>query len=163
MGSSDPLTAPLHWEAVLRPHRSLPPGGFLALMLIVAAVSFVSGIVFVILGAWPVCGFFGLDVLLLYIAFRLNYRGARIREVVRLVGGDLTVEQVGVRGERRFWRMQAFWLRVELVEAHDGSNRLLVTTHGRSLSIGGFLTPAERRDLARDLDDALRRWKATTA
>jgi uncharacterized membrane protein len=132
MEPSDPLTEPLHWEAVLRPHRSLPPKGFLALMLVLAAVSFVSGVIFVRIGAWPVCGFFGLDVLLVYVAFRLNYRGARMREVLRLQGGDLTVERIGVRGERRHWRMQAFWLRVELVEAGDGGNRLTVTTHGRS-------------------------------
>lgn len=163
MGSSDPLTEPLHWEAVLRPHRSLPPGGFLVLMLCLAAVSFVSGVVFVMIGAWPVCGFFGLDVLLVYVLFRLNYRGARMREVLRLEGGDLTVERISVRGERRFWRMQAFWLRVELVEAPDGGNRLLVSTHGRSLAIGGFLTPDERRALARELDTALRRWKTTPA
>jgi uncharacterized membrane protein len=163
MGSSDPLTAPLHWETVLRPHRSLPPSGFLALMLCLATVSFVSGVVFVRIGAWPVCGFFGLDVLLVYVLFRLNYRGARMREVLRLEGGDLTVERIGVRGDRRFWRMQAFWLRVELVEAPDGGNRLLVTTHGRSLVIGGFLTPEERRKLASELDSALRRWKTTPA
>ena len=147
----DPLIEIVHWEAVLRPHRSLSPRGFLALMLALGGVSFVSGVVFVSIGAWPVCGFFGLDVLLVYVAFRLNYRGARMREVVRLVGGDLTVERVGVRGERRHWRMQAFWLRVELLEANNGSNRLLVTTHGRSLPIGAFLTPDERRELAREL------------
>ncbi|MEI9987743.1 MAG: DUF2244 domain-containing protein [Aliidongia sp.] len=160
MDSPDPQAETVHWEAVLRPHRSLPPSGFLILMLCVAGVSFVSGIVFVMMGAWPVCGFFGLDVLLVYGAFRLNYRGARMREVVRLQGDDLTVERIGVRGDRRCWRMQAFWLRVELVEALDGSNNLLVTTHGRSLAIGGFLAPNAKRDLARELEAALRRWKA---
>jgi len=160
IAATDPLTETVHWEAVLRPHRSLPPGGFLVLMLALGAVSFVSGVLFVSIGAWPVCGFFGLDVLLVYIAFRLNYRGARMREILRLIGGDLTVERIGVRGDRRHWRMQAFWLRVELIEARDGGNRLLVTTHGRSLPIGAFLTPDERRDLARELTAALRRWKA---
>src|SRR2546422_1744423 len=33
---------------------------------------FRSGIGFVSIGAWPICGFFGLDVALLYFAFRLN-------------------------------------------------------------------------------------------
>ena len=153
----------VHWESVLRPHRSLPPRGFHILMLLLSVVSFVYGCVFLLMGAWPVCGFFGLDVLLVYVFFRLNYRGARMREVLRLEGGDLTIERIGVRGDRRFWRMQAFWLRVELVEAPDGGNRLLVTSHGRSLAIGGFLAPEERRDLARELDAALRRWKATPA
>jgi uncharacterized membrane protein len=159
----DPPIETVHWEAVLRPHRSLPRRGFLVLMLALAAASFVAGILFVRIGAWPVCGFFGLDVGLVYFAFRLNYRSARLREVLRLQGGDLTVLRVGVGGERRLWRMQAFWLRVELVEARHGDNRLLVTTHGRSLPIGGFLSPGERRDLARELEAALRQWKTAPA
>jgi uncharacterized membrane protein len=151
MEAPDPPLETVHWEAVLRPHRSLSPKGFLVLMLVLATVS---------MGAWPVGGFFALDLGLVYIAFRLNYRGARISEILRLQGDDLVVERVGLRGERRHWRMQAFWLRVELLEANNGSNRLLVTTHGRSLPIGGFLTSEQRRALARELGAALVRWKA---
>jgi uncharacterized membrane protein len=155
-----PWSQPIQWEAVLRPHRSLPPTGFLVLMLSLIGVSFIAGILFVRIGAWPVCGFFGLDVLLLYLALRLNYREAQSREVLRLQDGNLVIERIGRRGEKRHWRMPAFWLRVELIEANDGSNRLIVTTHGTSLPIGGFLSPGERRDLARELDGALKRWKA---
>ncbi|MGB8839447.1 MAG: DUF2244 domain-containing protein [Aliidongia sp.] len=160
METPGPWSQPIQWQAVLRPHRSLPPAGFLALMLCLTVVSFIAGILFARIGAWPVGGFFGLDVLLLYLAFRLNYRDAGSREVLRLQGSDLVVERIGRRGEKRHWRMPAFWLRVELIEARDGGNRLIVTTHGTSLPIGGFLSPGERRDLARELDGALRRWKA---
>jgi uncharacterized membrane protein len=163
MAPDDPSSGPtVHWEAVLHPHRSLPPAGFAVLMLLLAGVSFVAGIVFVRLGAWPVCGFFGLDVLLLWVAFRLSYRSAQASEVLRLAGDDFTVERVNVRGERRRWRLQAFWLQVALIESDDGDNRLLVTTHGKSLAIGGFLGPAGRRALAQDLEAALRRWKAVS-
>jgi uncharacterized membrane protein len=160
MDTPGPWSPPIQWQAVLRPHRSLPPGGFLALMLCVAGASFAAGILFVRIGAWPVGGFFGLDVALLYLALRLNYRDAGSREVLRLQGSELVVERIGRRGETRHWRMPAFWLRVELIEARDGGNRLIVTTHGHSLPIGGFLSPGERRDLARELDGALKRWKA---
>jgi uncharacterized membrane protein len=163
MEPPDPQTQIVHWETVLRPHRSLSPKGFHILMLSLAAVSMVAGVLFVSIGAWPVCGFFGLDVLLVYLAFRASYRSGRMSEVLRLQGDDLTVERIGARGERRHWRMQAFWLRVALIEATDGSNRLLVTTHGSSLPIGGFLSSVERRHLARELDAALRRWKASPA
>jgi uncharacterized membrane protein len=151
----------VHWETVLRPHRSLPPSGFLALMLVLAGVSFVSGIVFIRMGAWPVCGFFGVDVMLVYFAFRLNYRSGRMCEVLRLAGDDLTVERISVRGERRLWRIQAFWLRVQLIETSEDANRLVLTSHGRSLAIGGFLTAAQRCTLAQELTGALARWKAT--
>jgi uncharacterized membrane protein len=148
------------WQIELRPHRSLPPGGFRLLMLIACLISILCGTGFALIGAWPVGGFFGLDMLLLYLAFRASYRSGRMRETVSLDGGDLTIERVSVRGELRFWRMQAFWLKVRLIESGDDSNRLLLSTHGRTLAIGGFLSPLERRGLARELEAALRRWRA---
>ena len=151
----------LPFERVLLPHRSLPPHGFHLLLLILGLISLAVGIGFVSIGAWPVMGFFGLDVALVYIAFRLNYRSARRSETIRLAGDAFTVERVDVRGERRIWRFQAFWLRVILEERGDEWNRLLVASHGRSLVIGDIVTPAVRRELAASIREALRRWRDT--
>ena len=52
------------FAAVLTPHRSLSPTGFLIFMLVLGGLSFISGRVFLMAGAWPIFGFFGLDVLL---------------------------------------------------------------------------------------------------
>jgi len=87
----------LPFERVLLPHRSLPPRGFHLLMLILGLISLAVGIGFVSIGAWPVMGFFGLDVALVYIAFRLNYRCARRSETIRLAGDVFTVVRVDVR------------------------------------------------------------------
>ena len=70
------------FERVLWPHRSLPHRGFRALMLFLGLLSLAAGIGFVAAGAWPICGFFGLDVALLYLAFRISYRSARQRETL---------------------------------------------------------------------------------
>jgi uncharacterized membrane protein len=147
------------FERVLLPYRSLSPRGFHVLMLILGLVSFAVGVGFVSIGAWPVCGFFGLDVALLYFAFRLSYRSARQREILRLTGEDFTVERIGIRGERRFWSFQAFWLRVVLEESAGESDRLFIASHGKSLVIADFLAPAVRRELAAHLRDALARWR----
>jgi uncharacterized membrane protein len=149
----------LVFERVLSPHRSLPPRGFHSLMLILCLISLVVGFGFMSIGAWPIMGFFGLDVALVYIGFRLNYRSARRSETIRLAGYDFTVERVSVRGERRMWRFQPFWLRVILEERGHEGNRLLVASHGRSLVIGDILTPAARRELAASIREALRRWR----
>jgi uncharacterized membrane protein len=148
------------FERVLMPYRSLPPRSFNILMLVLAGISIAVGTLFVSLGAWPVCGFFGLDVGLVYLAFRLSYRSARQRETLRLVDEELTVERVGIRGDRRLWRFQAFWVRVIFEEKPDDSNRLSLASHGQTLPIGAFLPSPVRREVATTLRDALTRWRA---
>ena len=160
MNPSAASSSRVFFERVLWPHRSLPPRGFHMLMLGLGCLSFIAGVCFVAAGAWPVCGFFGLDVALLYLAFRLSYRSARQRETLRLANDQFTVERVDIYGARRSWRFQPFWLRVVLEERRDESNRLLLASHGKSLVIGDFLAPPVRRDLAATLRDVLSRWRA---
>src|SRR5579862_3313312 len=154
----DGKVSPVFFDAVLYPHRSLPPRGFLVLMLVLGAVSFAAGVSFVLIGAWPIFGYFGLDVLLVYLAFRASYRSARMHEWVRLTESALTVERVGQRGERRRWQFQPYWLRV-VFEEQEETNRLVLTSHGRELVLGGFLAPNERKTLAMALKEALVRWR----
>jgi uncharacterized membrane protein len=150
----------LPFERVLLPHRSLPPHGFHVLMLIFGLISLAVGIGFVSIGAWPVFGFFGLDVTLIYVGFRINYRQARLREILRLAGDTFTVERIGIYGHRRVWQFQPFWVRVVLEERDPDRNRLFVASHGRFLAIGDFLAPAVRRELAGTIREALACWRS---
>jgi uncharacterized membrane protein len=146
-------------DAVLHPYRSLSPRGFVIVMAVLGAASLVAGTTCILVGAWPVFGFFGLDVALVYVAFRASYRSARQRECLRLTERSLTVERVSVRGERRQFQFEPAWLRV----AHDdaaASGAVTLSSHGRSVAVGSFLAPAERRRLADALRDALARWRA---
>jgi uncharacterized membrane protein len=153
-------SSPVFLDVVLAPHRSLPIRGFNIMMAIFGGVSFVYGMAFlVLLHAWPVFCFFGIDVFLVWLAFRLNYRSARQSEHVRLVEDSLTVERTGVRGEQASWRFQPYWLRVIFEEQDEHTNRLLITSHGRSLTLAAFLGPEQRRDFALSLKDALARWR----
>jgi len=96
------------FDAVLTPHRSLSPRGFWLLMGCIVAVSFTGGLVFLIAGAWPIFGFFGLDVALIYWAFRASYRSGRLRERLRLTRDELTVERIDPRGKLRRWTFQPY-------------------------------------------------------
>lgn len=146
---------PVVFDAVLTPHRSLPPRGFVILMSAVCAVSFAAGLVFFLVGAWPVVGFLGLDVLLIYLAFRLSYRSGRCYETVSLTRAALTVSRVDARGRGRSWRFQPTWLQVVMDDPPEHHSQLTLRSHGESLSIGAFLAPEERLDLARALRRAL--------
>ena len=72
---NDPRRAHL-FSAIITPHRSLSRPVSSLLMTLIGGFSFIGGMFFLLLGAWPVVGFLGLDVLLVYWAFRANYRAA---------------------------------------------------------------------------------------
>ena len=153
------VEAPILFDAVLHPYRSLSLRGFAILMALLGVISFAAGFSFIALGAWPVFGFLGLDLALVYFAFRLNYRAARNYEVVRLTENKLSVARGGPRGRHEIIAFQPYWVRVEIDDPPSHESQLRLTSHGRSVTIGAFLTPEERLDLARALTAELERLR----
>ena len=145
------------FSARLTPHRSLGPRGFLVLMAVLCAVSFIAGVIFWLAGAWPVVGFFGLDVLLVYMAFKLNYASARRYEIVEISGDELIVRRIVPGREPKQWTFHPYWVRVEMESDGEFHGPLYLTSHGTRLQIGAFLSGKERRDFADALRDALAR------
>jgi len=153
---NDPNREPPIFSAVLTPHRSLGPRGFLIFMIVLGGLSFVAGVVFLLAGAWPIFGFLGLDVLLVYWAFRLNYRAATAYEQVTVTPSELTVRKVSHRGGAQEWRLNPVWVRLHRdVHEEFGLQRLFLESHGRRLSIAGFLPPQEKESFALALSGAL--------
>jgi len=147
---------PAIFSAIITPHRSLSSTGFVIFMLAIGGLSFVSGVMFLMLGAWPVFGFLGLDVLLVYWAFRANYRRARAYEEVTVTPSELTVRKVSHRGGVREWTLNPVWVKLDRIEHQEfGIERLFLTSHGRRLTIAGFLGPGEKASFARALSNAL--------
>ena len=156
MISQDTATEPdSHFSAVLLPHRSLGRKGFIILMGVISVVSFLTGIAFYMKGAWPVLGFFGLDILLIYGAFRLNYRAGRLYETVELSDSELKVTRVHPSGQAESWSFNPYWVRLELEESESSANRLSLRSHGQVLPFGNFLSDDEKRGFAHALRAAL--------
>jgi uncharacterized membrane protein len=144
------------FDAVLYPHRSLGRSGFRLLLFVLAAVSTLICVPFYLVGAWPVVGFFGLDVLLVSLFFRLNYRAARLEERVLLTNVTLFVSRIDPRGRRRDWSFNPLWVRLRRDEhAELGLTRLALVERNDEVEIAGFLGAAERTDFANALAQAL--------
>ena len=151
-----PFVGDASFDAVLTPHRSLGPRGFRLLMAVVCLLSFAAGLVFFLAGAWPVVGFFGLDVVLIYLLFRINYSRARQYERVRLSPQQLRIDKVSHHGRWRAFVFQPAWVRVEMEEPAESDTPLHLASHGQRLKIGSFLPVEERLDFAKALRRALR-------
>ena len=160
-GQADNRPAPVYWfDAVLHPHRSLSPRGFLILMTVLSAVALSLGLRFFLVGAWPVMGFMGVDVLAVYIAFKINYRRARLFETVQLTDDRLTVRRVAPNGEEREWQFMPSWVKVRMDDPPGAKSPLTLSSHGKALEIGSFLTPEERLEVAHALRSALGRQQS---
>jgi uncharacterized membrane protein len=153
---NDTASEPTLFSATLTPHRSLGRTGFVLLMAAVGFVSFVAGIVFLIAGAWPVMGFFGLDAALIYWAFRANNRAARAYEQVIVTPLELTFRKVSQWGNTSEWTLNPLWVRLDR-ETHPefGVQKLFLVSRGRRLAIAGFLGPQEQESFAAALLAAL--------
>lgn len=148
-------SSPLRFDAFLHPHRSLSVPAFWILMGALITISLIIGGVFLAAGAWPVFGLYGVDILIVYLAFRKNYRSAMVYEKVRLSDDRLVVEKGDRQGVQQVWECQPFWLRVTIDNPGQHNNQIRLSSHGRSVTVGSFLSPEERLDFAAALDRAL--------
>jgi uncharacterized membrane protein len=153
---NNPAAEPTLFSAIITPHRSLSGKGFLLVMALVGGLSFIGGVFFFLLGAWPVLGFLGLDVVLVYWAFRANYRAAAAFEEVTVTPSELRLRRVSHRGEVAEWTLNPVWTRLDR-EKHEefGLLKLFLVSRGRKFPIAGFLSPKERESFAAALSTAL--------
>ena len=150
------LDQPTLFSARVTPHRSLNRTGFLVLMAFIGIVSFVAGVAFCLMGAWPVLGFFGLDVLVIYWAFRINFRTAAATEDIVMTPSELRVRRVSHRGHVVEWTLNPLWVQLEQTgDPEFGIERLYLVSRGRRVSVGHFLGPDEKASFAKALMAAL--------
>ena len=155
-GNEFPDLEPTLFSATLTPHRSLSRNGFLALMLFFGGVSFVAGVAFWMMGAWPVFGFFGLDVAVVYLAFRVNFRRAGASEDIRITPSELRFRRTTHRGHQIEWTFNPLWVRLEEISDPEyGIERLSLVSRGRKVAIARCLGPEEKASFARALSVAL--------
>jgi uncharacterized membrane protein len=148
------------FSALLTPHRSLSSAGFLALMTFVTIISFAAGIAALLMGAWPVFGFFGLDVLAIYWAFKINFRHARASEEIRVTASELRVRRTSHRGHVMEFVLNPLWVQLDQkIHAEYGIEKLYLLSKGRRISIGSFLGPDEKASFAKALLAALQAAK----
>jgi uncharacterized membrane protein len=153
----DPEAAePTLFSALLTPHRSLNRTGFLVLMSLLSLISFAAGMAFLLMGAWPVFGFFGLDAVAIYWAFRINFARARACEEISVTPSELRVRRVSHRGKVAEWVLNPLWVQIDQ-KSHEefGIERLYLVSRGRRLAIASFLGPDEKASFINALNTAL--------
>ncbi|MEM7692846.1 MAG: DUF2244 domain-containing protein [Pseudomonadota bacterium] len=152
------------FRAVLYPHRSLGPTGFLVVMALVGGVMGIAALRALALGAWPVAIFAVADVLLVYVCFRLSYRAGRQFEEVTVDGSEVRVRKVTPQGRITEHAFNPYWARLKVTrDEEEGVTRLDLGAHGRWIVLGAFLNPGDRESFAAAFSSALDRVRAGDA
>ncbi|HYG27827.1 MAG TPA: DUF2244 domain-containing protein [Caulobacteraceae bacterium] len=146
----------LYMDAVITLNRSLSPGGFKVLFGVVVTVNVLVGVFFFSIGAWPAPIFLGLDVLLVWLAFRASFRASERAERVQVSAEEVTVTHDG----RTVWRSPTAFTRVDVEERGEGDRRVRLRLSGRAFTVARSLSPGERRRFAAALQDAIRDARA---
>lgn len=151
----EPHGSPLFMDAELAPNRSLRNPAFIALMIAIALISFIAGVIFITIGAWPVTPFFGLDALLVWLAFRISYRDGRAREWVKVDARDIEVIRRHATGHVRRFRLPTAWVALRILNPKEHHAQVALTVRGKSLVLGSFLSPPEREAFGAALNEAI--------
>lgn len=129
------------------PHRSLSPRGFGILLGVLSAIAFAAGTAFFIIGAWPVIGFLGLEFVVLYLAFKYNYRAARAYEQLLIHKDGIEIIRISPKGVKQETKLGSLWLKAEIQKSSHRRKILGLRLHSEFHEIGAFLPPAEKHQL----------------
>lgn len=145
----------IYMDAVLTPNRSLSPKGFAVVMTVVGVISFIAGMAFLSMGALPVVGFFGLDALAIWLAFRWSFRQQEEQTRVIVTTDTLKLHHRSAKGAIKEATLPSAFARVELDEPLTPQSWLRIEHGQKAYIIGRFLTLPERKSFARALRSAL--------
>jgi len=148
----------VYFDATLTPNRSLSPRAFTLVMAIVAGMSFIAGLAFVSMGAFPVIGFFGLDALAIWLAFRWSFRNLKQETRVRVTAEKIDLLHSAPGKPPTDASLPTAFTRVSLDFPERRPSELKLSHAGKAWVIGRFLTPKERKGLKDALEKAI--WQA---
>ncbi len=146
------------FAAKLTPHRSLGRKGFRVVIMLVAVLATIPGIIFFSMGAWPIVGFLGLDIALIWWAMSASRRDGKRYEEVTLWPDQLEIKQVDGVGKETLSRFNPYF--VKLVVDRDFNERtvgLHLRTRDRDVVLGQFLNQDEKSSFAKAFGTALKR------
>lgn len=147
------------FDAILYPNQPLSARHASLVLAVSTTVALALGTGFALVGAWPVAGFLGLDIVLLGFGFHWARRRSTRRERVKLDASGLLVEAFDGRGGHRSWRFEPYWVRLHMDEPPQRHSLITLRSNVTTIRLGAFLTPDDRLSFAKALAKALQNWR----
>jgi len=149
----------LYMDAEIRPNRSLSERGFIILISVITIANVASAAVFVRMGAHFVLPFLGIDLLAVIVAFLASFRAGRVIERIQVSPAEVKVTYETPKDSRVVWESPTAFTRITLErDEEDRVMALHLALSGRETAVAAALSPGERGEFAKALEEAI--WKA---
>lgn len=151
--------AALYMDAEIRPNRSLSERGFIILISVITLANVGSAAVFVRMGAHYVLPFIGIDLLAIVVAFLASFASGRVVERIQVSPGEVRVTYETEKDCRIVWESPTAFTRITVEkDEEDRVMALRLALSGRETPVAASLSPGERGEFAKALEEAI--WKA---
>jgi|TARA_B110000483_G_scaffold13173_1_gene14992 uncharacterized membrane protein len=140
-------------------NQSLTTRGLYILMFFITIPASYIGISFYVLGAWPVLGFMGFEILLIYIAFKILFYKNKFYEHIILDSEKLNILFKKKNKIIKKIELEPTWVQVKIEKIYENEDTLIVSSHGKKIILANYLIPEERLKLAGKIKSGLREWK----
>ena len=144
------------FEALLSPSVTTRLSVVRWILVLFGGTCALVGIIFTALGAQPVLGFMGIEIVLLYVVYRYCVRSSRMMEQLILSGRNAMFHRIDRNGNISITSFETHWLHVDIRQTDDKSSRLILVSKGRVQEVGVFLAPTEKIKLFDTLKKVLK-------
>jgi len=146
-------------EAHLTPSVAIKLSAVRWILSLFGCVCVFMGVTFALIGAQPVLGFMGIEIILLFAVYRFCVRNSRMAEQIILSGHSVLFRRIDRYGNISITNFEPLWLRIEIGGAKGVFRHIVFASKGRSCNVGVFLTPEEKVVLLNTLQRALRKLR----
>jgi len=143
-------------DAEIRPNRSLSQRGFIILISVITAFNGASAAVFLAMGATLAPMFLGLDLVAIVVAFLTSFAAARQIERVRVTDRAVRVTRETPKWSQVVWESPTAFTRVSVLTDDDQTIDLRLALSGKEAAVARALSPGERAEFAKALENAIR-------
>ena len=140
-------------------NQSLTTRGLYILMFFITIPASYIGISFYVLGAWPVLGFMGFEILLIYIAFKILFYKNKFYEHIILDSEKLNILFKKKNKIIKKIELEPTWVQIKIEKIYENEDTLIVSSHGKKIILANYLIPEEWLKLAGKIKSGLREWK----
>ena len=131
-------------EAYLSPSVAIKLSAVRWILSLFGCVCVLVGVTFALIGAQPVLGFMGIEIILLVSVYRFCVRNSRMAEQIILSGHSLLFRRIDRYGNISITNLEPLWLRVEIGRAKGVFRHIILASKGRTYNVGVFLNPEEK-------------------